>query len=109
MSHEGENKGHYPILDDFIEICEDSMLIHHGEMMAIILHEFVSSTEASEHVRTLGDLFRYGGTILRFCFRESRMALFGHRFCQGDLTVDMSIPLHGPDGCSFTKPFFFPS
>jgi len=106
-SHEGENKGHYPILDDFIEIYEHSMLIHHGEMMAIILHEFVSSTETSEHVRALGNFFRYGGTILRFCSRESRMVLFGHKFCRGDLIVDKSIPFHSPDGCSFTKPFFF--
>jgi hypothetical protein len=45
-----ENKGHYPNLDDFQEIYRDSMLIHNGEMMAIILHAFVPSTEASEHV-----------------------------------------------------------
>ncbi|CAM6073244.1 unnamed protein product [Sphagnum tenellum] len=64
MSHEGENKGHYPILDDFIEIYEDSMLIHHREMMAIILHKFALSTETSKHVRTLGEFFRYDGTIL---------------------------------------------
>ncbi|CAK9195908.1 unnamed protein product [Sphagnum troendelagicum] len=86
-SPEGENKGRYPILDDFIEICEDSMLIHQGEMMAIILHQFVPSTETSEHVQTLGNFFRYGDTILRSCSRESRMALFGHKFCRGDLTV----------------------
>ncbi|CAN5972234.1 unnamed protein product [Sphagnum jensenii] len=92
-SPKGENKGHYPILDDFIEICEDSMLIHHGEMMAIILHEFVPSTKALEHVRTLGDLFRYDGTILHSCSRESRMALFRHKFCRGDLIVDRS-PRH---------------
>jgi hypothetical protein len=66
-----ENKGHYPNLDNFQEIYEDSMLIHNGEMMAIILHAFVPSTEASEHVQTLGDLFRYDGT----CSLESRMAL----------------------------------
>jgi hypothetical protein len=45
-----ENKGHYPNLDDFQEIYEDSMLIHNGEMVTIILHAFVPSTEASEHV-----------------------------------------------------------
>ncbi len=45
-----ENKGHYPNFDDFQEIYEDSMLIHNGEMMAIILHAFVPSTKASEHV-----------------------------------------------------------
>jgi hypothetical protein len=83
-----QNKGHYPILDDFTEIREDSMLIHHEEMIIIILHEFVPSSQASEHVRTLGNFFRYGGTILRSYFRETRMALFGHRFCRGDLTVD---------------------
>jgi hypothetical protein len=79
-----ENKGHYPNLDDFQEIYEDSMLIHNGEMMAIILHAFVPSTKALEHVQTLGDLFWYGDT----CSLESRMALFGHRFCRGDLAVD---------------------
>jgi len=31
MSLEGKNKGHYPILDDFIKICEDFMLIHRGK------------------------------------------------------------------------------
>jgi hypothetical protein len=49
-----ENKGHYPNLEDFQEICEDSMLIHNGEMVAIILHAFVPSIEASEHIQTLG-------------------------------------------------------
>jgi len=62
-----ENKGHYPNLEDFQEICEDSMLIHNGEMVAIILHAFVPSIEASEHVQTLGDLFRYGDTMLHTC------------------------------------------
>jgi hypothetical protein len=100
-----ENKGHYPNLEDFQEICEDSMLIHNGEMVAIILHAFVLSIEASEHVQTLGNLFRYGGTMLRTCSPESQMALFGHRFCHGDLTVDMSV-LCNQDGCSFINFYF---
>jgi len=83
----GGKQGMLSILDDFIEICEDFMLIHKGEMMAIILHQFVSSMKTSEHVQTLGDLFRYSGTILRSCFRESQMALFEHWFCWGDLIV----------------------
>jgi hypothetical protein len=100
-----ENKGHYSNLEDFQEICEDSMLIHNGEMVAIILHAFVPSIEASKHVQTLGDLFRYGGTMLRTCSPESQMALFGHRFCRGDLTVDRSV-LYNQDGCSFRKILF---
>jgi hypothetical protein len=100
-----ENKGHYPNLEDFQEICEDSMLIHNGEMVAIILHAFVPSIEASEHVQTLGDLFRYGGTMLRTCSPESQMALFGHRFCRGDLTMDRSV-LSNQDGCSFINFYF---
>jgi hypothetical protein len=39
--------------------------------VAIILHAFVPSTEAAEHVQTLGDLFRYGETMLRTCSPES--------------------------------------
>jgi len=54
-------------------------------MMAFILHGFVPSNEAPEHVRTLGDLFQYSGTMLRTCSPESRMALFGHRFYRDDL------------------------
>jgi hypothetical protein len=100
-----ENKGHYPNLEDFQEICEDSMLIHNGEMVAIILHAFVPSTEAAEHVQTLGDLFRYGGTMLRTYSPESRMALFGHRFCRGDLIMDRSV-LCNQDGCGFRNSFF---
>ncbi|CAK9191474.1 unnamed protein product [Sphagnum troendelagicum] len=87
-SSQEKNKGHYLNLDDFQEVYEDSMLIHHGEMMALILHGFVPSSEAPEHVRMLGDLFQYGGTMLRTCSPKSRMALFGHRFCCGDLTMD---------------------
>jgi hypothetical protein len=68
------------------------MLIHNGDMIAIILHGFLSPGEASEHVRTLGHLFRYGGTTLNSCSRESKMVLFGHRFCRGDLTVDGWVP-----------------
>ncbi len=91
-SSKAQNKGIYPLLDDFREIHEDSMLIHKGDMIAVILHGFVPPAEASEHVRTLGDLFRYGGTIVRSCSRESKMVLFGHMFCRGDLTVDRWVP-----------------
>ncbi len=101
-SHEGQNKETYPNLHDFRELHEDCMLIHHGKMVAILLHGFVASTEASEHVQTLGYLFRYGGTISESCSRESRMALFGHKFCHGDFTVDRSAPFHCPNsayGC----------
>jgi len=100
-----ENKGHYPNLKDFQEICEDSMLIHNGEMVAIILHAFVPSIEALEHVQTLGDFFRYGGTMLCTCSPESQMALFGHKFCRGDLTVDRSV-FCNQDGCSFRNFYF---
>jgi hypothetical protein len=96
-SHEGQNKGTYPNLRDFRELREDCMLIHHGEMVAILLHRFVPSTKASEHLQTLGYLFRYGGTISRSCSRESRMALFGHKFCRFNLTVDRSAPFHCPN------------
>ncbi len=105
-SSQEKNKGHYLNLDDFQEVYEDSMLIHHGEMMALILHGFVPSSEAPEHVRMLGDLFQYGGTMLRTCSPESRMALFGHRFCCGDLTMDMSVHFCSQDGCSFKKIYF---
>ncbi|CAK9255200.1 unnamed protein product [Sphagnum jensenii] len=101
-SSQEKNKGHYLNLDDFQEVYEDSMLIHHGEMMALILHGFVPSSEAPEHVRMLGDLFQYGGTMLRTCSPESRMALFGHRFCCGDLTMDMSTNLR-PQLASWLK------
>jgi hypothetical protein len=79
------------------------------EMVAILLHEFVTSTEALEHVDTLGDLFRYGGTISRSCSRESRMMLFGHKCCRDDLTVDRSAPFHRPNStyrCYLKKPLF---
>ncbi len=42
--------GNYLILDDFHEILENSMLIHHGKMVAIILHEFVPAREMLKHV-----------------------------------------------------------
>jgi hypothetical protein len=100
-----ENKGHYLNLEDFQEICEDSMLIHNGEMVAIILHAFVLSIEASEHIQTLGDLFRYGGTMRRTCSLEFQMALFGHRFCCGDLIMDRSV-FCNQDGCSFRNFYF---
>jgi hypothetical protein len=56
-SQERQNEESYPILDDFHEILEDSMLIYHGEMVAIILHEFVVMTKVLEHIQTLGLLF----------------------------------------------------
>ncbi len=67
-SYEGQNKGCYSILDDFKEIHEDFMLIHHGEMMVIILQKIVLCIKVLEHVQTLGDLFRYGDTILQSYF-----------------------------------------
>lgn len=62
MSHQGQNKENYLIFNDFHEILEDSVLIHHGEMVTIILHKFVVMTEASKHVQTLGGLFQHDGT-----------------------------------------------
>jgi hypothetical protein len=35
-SSQEENKGRYPNLDDFQEMYENFMLIHHEEMMALI-------------------------------------------------------------------------
>jgi len=105
-SSQEENKGHYSNFNDFQEVYENFMLIHHGEMMALILHGFVPSNEAPEHVRTLGDLFRYSGTMLHTCSPESRMALFGHKFCRSDLTVDRSVPFCSQDGCSFRNFYF---
>jgi hypothetical protein len=96
-SHEGQNKETYPNLRDFRELREDCMLIHHGEMVAILLHGFVPLTKALEHLQTLEYLFRYGGIISWSCSQESRMALFGHRFCRSDLTVDRSSPFHCPN------------
>jgi hypothetical protein len=101
-SHEGQNKGRYPNLHHFKEIREDCMLIHHGEMVAILLHGFIALIETLEHVDTLRDLFQYGGTISRSCSQKSKMALFGNRFCPGDLIVDRSAPFHRPNsayGC----------
>ncbi|CAK9209268.1 unnamed protein product [Sphagnum troendelagicum] len=74
-SHKGQNKGTYPNFHDFRELREDCMLIHHGEMVAILLHGFVASTEASEHIQTLGYLFQYGDTISRSCSRKSNGAV----------------------------------
>jgi hypothetical protein len=99
-SSKAQNKGIYPLLDGFREIHEDSMLIHKGDMIAVILHGFVPPGEVSEHIRTLGDLSRYGGTIVRSCSRESKMVLFGHRFCRGDLTMDRWVPF--PSQKNFT-------
>jgi len=76
-SQEGQNKKNYLILDDFHKFFEDSMLIYHGEMVTIILHEFIVMIETSEHVQTLGGLFQHGGTTLRSCYQKSKMALFG--------------------------------
>ncbi len=109
-SSKAQNKGIYSLLDNFQEIHEDSMLIHNGDMIAIILHGFVPPREASKHVRTLGNLFWYGGTIVHSCSQEFKMVLFGHRFYHGDLTVDRWVPFLGSNfafECSLTKPSFF--
>ncbi len=97
ISDVGQNKGTYSNLHDFKELSEDCMLIYHGEMVAILLHGFVPSTKASEHLQTLGYLFRHGDTISRSCSQESRMVLFGHRFCRFDLTMNRSAPFHCPN------------
>jgi hypothetical protein len=47
-SPEAQNKGNYLLFDDFKKIYEDSMFIHHREMIAIILHEFVLPTKVLE-------------------------------------------------------------
>ncbi len=69
------------------------MLIHHGEMVAIILHKFVAMTEVSKHVQTLGSFFQHNGIY----FWEIRMSLFGHKVYRKDFIVDRLIPLNNPN------------
>ncbi len=66
-SHEGQNKGSYSILDDFHEIHEDSMLIHHKEMVTIILHEFVPLIEVLDATVVI-DFLRVGRTQIQISF-----------------------------------------
>jgi hypothetical protein len=53
------------------------MLINHWDMVTIILHEFVATIEALEHIQTLGNLFQHGGTALWFYSRILKLCCLG--------------------------------
>jgi hypothetical protein len=89
------------------------MLIHHEEMVAIVLHEFVPSMEMSEHVWTLGDLLAHCVSIrwhhLTVLFSKVYNGVVWHRCYCGDFIMDRLAPFHDPNlvyGCSFKKLFF---
>jgi hypothetical protein len=53
-------------------------------MVAILLHEFVSSDQAVEYFAVTAHMWEFGGHITRTCYPETKMVMFGHRFCYND-------------------------
>jgi hypothetical protein len=71
-------------LDGFRELLTDCVLIYEGVVVAILLHEFVPSDQAVEYFAAMVHMWEFGGHITKICSPETRMAMFGHRFCYND-------------------------
>jgi hypothetical protein len=77
-------------LDDFRELPTDCILIHEGAMVIVMLHELVSSNQASEYFSAMANMWEFGRRVTRTCSPETRMAMFGHRFCYNDCVLAKS-------------------
>ncbi len=100
-----ENKGHYLNFDNFQEIYEDFMLIHNGEMMAIIFACicFVNwNFGARSDVRRSLSVRRHRAPHL---FSGVSNDVVWAQIYRGDLTVDMSV-LYNQDECSFRNFYY---
>ncbi|CAM6074878.1 unnamed protein product [Sphagnum tenellum] len=71
-------------LDSFRELLTDCVLVYEGAVVAVLLHEFVPSYQADEYFAAMAHMWEFGGHISRTCSPETRMAMFGHRFCYND-------------------------
>jgi hypothetical protein len=71
-------------LDGFRELMTDCVLIYERAMVAILLQESVSSDQAIKYFVAMAHMWEFGGRDTRTCSFETRMAMFGHRFCYND-------------------------
>jgi len=71
-------------LDGFQELLTDCVLIYEGAVVAILLHEFVPSNQAVEYFAMMAYMWQFDRHVTRTCSPETKMAMFGHKFCYKD-------------------------
>jgi len=71
-------------LDGFQELPMDCVLIYEGAMVAILLHEFVPFDQAVDYFAAMAHMWEFGRRVTKTCSPETRMAMFGHKFCYND-------------------------
>jgi hypothetical protein len=74
-------------LDSFRELLTDYVLIYERAVVAILLHEFVPFDQAVEYFAAMAHMCEFGGRVTKTCSPETRMAMFGHRFCYNDYVL----------------------
>jgi hypothetical protein len=74
-------------LDGFRELLTDCILIYEGAMIVVLLHELVSSDQASEYFVAMANMWEFGRRVTRTCSPETKMAMFGHRFCYNNCVL----------------------
>jgi len=77
-------------LDSFRELPTDCILIYERVVVVVLLHEFVSSDQAFEYFITMADMWEFGECVTRTCSLETKMAMFGHRFCYNNCVLAKS-------------------
>jgi hypothetical protein len=84
MTQELRMKERNATLDDFKELSTNYILIYEGAVVAILLHEFVPFDQAFEYFVAMAHMWEFSGCVTRTCSPETKMAMFGHRFCYND-------------------------
>ncbi len=74
-------------LDSFRELLMDCVLIYERVVIAILLHEFVPSDQAVEYFVAMAHMWEFGGCVTMTCSPETKMAMFGYRFCYNDCVL----------------------
>jgi hypothetical protein len=71
-------------LEGFRELSTYCVLIYERAVVDILLHEFVPSDQAVEYFAVMAHMWEFGGCVIETCSPETRMTMFGHRFCYND-------------------------
>jgi hypothetical protein len=70
--------------DNFQELDTNYILVYEGAVIVIMLHDFVSSDQASEYFTVMANMWEFSGRVTKTCSLETRMAMFGQIFYYND-------------------------
>lgn len=84
MMQELRMKKQNTILDCFRKFLTNCILIYKGVVVVVLLHKLVPSDEASKYFDAMANMWEFGKHVTRTYSPNTKMVMFGHRFCYND-------------------------